>query len=481
MTAVAHPGRNRAAAGDTIAADMTGDEGLRGLSSGRVVRLDGVSPGTVLIAGGRIEAVVPERVTLPGVIDVGDLVVSPGLVDSHVHVHAPGRDWEGFDTATKAAAAGGVTTIVDMPLNSSPVTTTPAALDAKLSTSEGRRAIDVGFWAGVVPGNAADLAALARAGVLGGKAFLVHSGIDEFPQVGERELREAMPVLRDFGLPLLAHAELDIGLDAGPDVARRPDAPSPAGPRSYAGYLASRPPAWENAAIDLLIALCRETRCPVHIVHLASAGAIPAIRRAREDGLPLTVETCPHYLCLEAEAIPDGATQFKCAPPIRGRANREALWAALFDGVIDAIVSDHSPCPPAMKLAGRGDFLDAWGGIASLQHGLPVIWTEAARRGARLEQLSGWMSAAPARLAGRHRSKGRLAAGYDADLVVWDPDEPFTVTADMLHYRHRVSPFVGAALRGRVRRTFVRGHEVYDGQGHPAGAIGRVMLHREAA
>jgi allantoinase len=290
-------------------------------------------------------------------------------------------------------------------------------------------------------------------------------------------------------LPLLAHAELDIGLeigieiglDAGPDAARHPGAPSPPDPRSYAGYLASRPPAWENAAIDLLIALCRETRCPVHIVHLASAFAVPAIRRAREEGLPITVETCPHYLCLEAEAIPDGATQFKCAPPIRDRDNREGLWAALFDGVIDAVVTDHSPCPPAMKLADRGDFRAAWGGIASLQHGLPVMWTEAARRGARLEQLSAWMSAAPARLAGRHRSKGRLAAGCDADLVVWDPDEPFTVAGDGLHYRHRLSPYVGAALRGRVHRTFVRGREIYDGRGHPAGAVGRVLLHREAA
>ena len=443
---------------------------IRGISSRRVVRADGVSPGTVLIDGGRIEAVLPERVALPDVIDVGDLVVSPGLVDAHVHVNEPGRtEWEGFATATRAAAAGGVTTIVDMPLNASPVTTARVALDAKLAATEGQRGVDVGFWAGVVPGNAAALIDLARAGVLGGKAFMVPSGIDEFAHVGERELREAMPVLRDHGLPLLAHAEIDLG------------APAPADPRSYAGYAASRPRAWEDAAIALLIDLCRETRCPVHVVHLASATAVDAIRRARDEGLPLTVETCPHYLCLEAGAIPDGATQFKCAPPIRDRENREALWAALFEGVIDAIVSDHSPCPPAMKLSERGDFMAAWGGIASLQHGLPVVWTEAARRGARLDQLSAWMSAAPARLAGRHRSKGRIAPGYDADLVVWDPDEPFTVAADGLFYRHHISPYVGASLRGRVHRTFLRGREVYDGQGHPAGPIGRVLLHREAA
>jgi allantoinase len=358
-----------------------------------------------------------------------------------------------------------------MPLNASPVTTRRAALDAKIAASAGQCAVDVGFWAGVVPGNAADLVDLARAGVLGGKAFMVSSGIDEFLPVGDRELREAMPVLRDHGLPLLVHAELDLGAEAGDP---------PGNPRSYAGYLASRPPAWEHAAIDLLIALCRETRCPVHIVHLASAGAIDAIRRARDEGLPLTVETCPHYLCLDAGAIADGATHFKCAPPIRETENRERLWAALFEGVIDAIVSDHSPCPPAMKLAERGDFLAAWGGIASLQHGLAVVWTDAARRGARLDQLSAWMSAAPARLAGRHRSKGRLSAGFDADVVVWDPDEPFTVTADALYYRHPISPYVGAALRGRVHRTFLRGHEIYDGHGHPAGPIGRALLHREA-
>ncbi len=447
---------------------------IRGISSRRVVRPDGVSPGTVLFAGEVIETVVPERLAMPDVLDVGDLVVSPGLVDAHVHVNEPGRtDWEGFATATRAAAAGGVTTIVDMPLNASPVTTRRAALDAKIAASAGQRAVDVGFWAGVVPGNTAELADLARAGVLGGKAFMVPSGIDEFPSVGERELREAMPVLRDHGLPLLAHAELDLGAQAAGD--------GPGDPRSYAGYLASRPPAWEHAAIDLLIALCRETRCPVHIVHLASAGAIDAIRRARDEGLPLTVETCPHYLCLDAGAIADGATHFKCAPPIRGTENRERLWAALFEGVIDAIVSDHSPCPPAMKLAERGDFLAAWGGIASLQHGLAVVWTDAARRGARLDQLSAWMSAAPARLAGRHRSKGRLSAGFDADVVVWDPDEPFTVTADALYYRHPISPYIGAALRGRVHRTFLRGHEIYDGHGHPAGPIGRALLHREAA
>jgi allantoinase len=424
----------------------------------------------VLFAGERIEAVVPGIAGEAGVVDVGDLAVSPGLVDSHVHMNEPGRtEWEGIETATQAAAAGGVTTVVDMPLNSSPVTTTRAALEAKIAASEGKRFTDVGFWAGVVPGNAGDLGPLAEAGVLGGKAFMVHSGIDEFPHVTAADLRAAMPVLRDHGLPLLAHAELDLGAPAGGD------------PRSYAAYVASRPPAWEDAAIRLLIDLCRKTRCAVHVVHLASASAIEPIRQAKADGLPLTVETCPHYLCLEAEAIPDGATQFKCAPPIRDRATRDRLWQALFDGVIDAIVTDHSPCPPAMKGLGRGDFRAAWGGIASLQHALPIVWTEAARRGARLEQVARWMSAAPARLAGVGRSKGAIAPGFDADLVVWDPDATVTVEAAALRYRHKISPYVGSTLRGRVHRTILRGRDLFDGNGYPAGPAGRTLLHRSEA
>jgi allantoinase len=443
---------------------------MRGVTSSRVVLPDGVAPATVLFAGERIEAIVPERLTTaPGVLDAGNLVVSPGLVDAHVHVNEPGRTgWEGFETATRAAAAGGVTTLVDMPLNSSPVTTTRAAFDAKLAASEGKRFVDVGFWAGVVPGNADDLPALARAGVLGGKAFMVHSGIDEFPAAAEADLRAAMPILRDHGLPLLAHAELDLG------------APAVRDPRRYAEYAASRPREWEDEAIRLLVRLCRKTGCAVHVVHLASASAVETIRDAQEEGLPLTVETCPHYLCLEAESVPDGATVFKCAPPIRDRANREALWAALLDGTIDSVVSDHSPCPPSMKGLDSGDFTRAWGGIASLQHGLPAVWTEAGRRGVGLDRMAAWMSAGPARLAGLG-AKGRLAPGCDADVVVWDPDADVTVDADALYYRHRVSPYVGATLRGRVHRTIVRGREVYDGHGHPAGPIGKALLHRSEA
>jgi allantoinase len=440
---------------------------LRGIASRRVVLDGGVTTATVRFAGERIEAVVPGVVADAGILDVGDLVVSPGLVDSHVHVNDPGRsDWEGFETATRAAAAGGVTTVVDMPLNSSPVTTTLEALAAKLAAAEGKRYVDVGFWAGVVPGNARELATLAEAGVLGGKAFLVPSGIDEFPAVTEADLRAAMPVLRDHGLPLLAHAELDLGAPAAGD------------PRSYAAYVASRPAAWEDAAIRLLIDLCRDTRCAVHVVHLASASAIAAIRAAKTEGLPLTVETCPHYLAIEAEGIPDGATQFKCAPPIRDRATRERLWQALLDGVIDAVVTDHSPCPPAMKQLERGDFGAAWGGIASLQHALPVVWTEASRRGVRLEQLARWMSTAPASIAGLDRSKGRIAPDLDADLVVWDPDATVKIEASSLRYRHQVSPYIGSTARGRVHRTILRGREIFDGHGYPAGPIGRDLLYR---
>jgi allantoinase len=430
---------------------------------------DGVGPGTVLIAGERIEALVPGRLTIPDVVDLGDLVISPGLVDSHVHVNEPGRtEWEGFETATRAAAAGGVTTIVDMPLNCIPVTTTRGAFEVKLAATAGRRYVDVGFWGGVVPGNARDLAALANAGVLGCKAFMVPSGIDEFPHATERDLLEALPVLKEHGLPLLAHAELDLGATV-----------SEANAQAYRGYLQSRPAAWEDEAIRLLVKLCRQTRCHVHVVHLSSASSLETVRQAKAEGLPFTVETCPHYLCLEAEQVPDGATHFKCAPPIREHENRERLWQALFDGVIDFIVSDHSPCTPHLKLPEQGDFHAAWGGIASLQLGLPAVWTEGRRRGATLVQLSRWMSTGPATFAGLAKRKGQIAPGFDADLVVWDPDEAFAVRPEALFFRHKVSPYLGTELMGRVHQTFLRGRQVYDGVGHPAGPIGKALLHRD--
>ncbi len=424
------------------------------LRSRRLVTPEGLRDGAVLIEDAVIAGIVsPEEV--PGdcpVEDVGEAVVMAGLVDSHVHVNEPGRThWEGFETATRAAAAGGITTLVDMPLNSVPVTTTQPAFDEKLRAADGKLWVDCGFYAGLIPGSAPDLEPLLDAGVLGVKAFLVHSGIDEFPNATEADLRAAMPLLARRSVPLLVHAELDLGAPAWMDD-----------PRSYAAYLASRPRAWENEAIALLIDLCRAYRARVHVVHLSSSDAVPLLRAARAEGLPLTVETCPHYLCFAAETIPDGDTRFKCAPPIRERANREHLWAALRDGVLDFVVSDHSPAPPALKLLDAGDFRRAWGGIASLQLGLPAVWTAARARGFAVTDLARWMGQGPARFLGLEDRKGVLAAGRHADLVVWNPEATFTVEPSKLHHRHKPTPYAGQQLCGVVEKTLLRGKTVYE-------------------
>lgn len=447
------------------------------IRSRRVLLPDGLREAAVVVRGERIERVVPPEALEPGlpVEDAGDDVVLPGLVDSHVHVNEPGRtEWEGFETATRAAAAGGVTAIVDMPLNSMPVTTTARAFERKREAAEGKLHVDVGFWGGVVPGNAAELGLLGRAGALGAKAFLCHSGIDDFPMAAEADLREAMPAMERAGLPLLAHAELEVPAALADEAAAKADGD----PRRYETYLASRPKAWEDAAMALLVRLCRATRCRVHVVHLSSASAIPILRDARAEGLPITVETCPHYLCLESEEIPDGDTRFKCAPPIREHANREALWAALAEGVIDFVVSDHSPCTPELKKLERGDFMAAWGGIASLQLALPALYTEAKRRGIGLERVAQWLSHGPAAFAGIADRKGGIAPGLDADLVVWDPDAAFRVEEHALRFRNKVSPYLGRELSGRVLATWVRGRKVFDGEGFAAGAAGRMLLHR---
>ena len=439
-----------------------------GLKSTRVVGPRGMEPATVVVVDGRIEAVETGDVGLAETRDLGELVLAPGLVDCHVHVNEPGRsEWEGFETATRAAAAGGVTAIVDMPLNCLPVTTNRAALAVKLAACAGKCCIDIGFWGGVVPGNAEALEGLAAGGALGCKAFLVHSGIDEFPNATERDLRQALPVLKDAGLPLLAHAELEL------------DGPATTGDaRAYATYLASRPAAWEDAAIRLLVELCRETRCAVHIVHLSAASSLPLLRRAKEEGLPITVETCPHYLCFEAEGIADGATEYKCAPPIREHENREALWQGLLDGAIDFVITDHSPCLPALKCKPAGDFGAAWGGIASLQLGLSALWSEASRRGATPADLSRWMSEAPARFAGLGGKKGRIARGYDADFVVWDPDARFAVGESALFFRHPVSPYLGRELAGGVRETWLRGQRIFADGTHSPAPLGVPLLGR---
>ncbi|MCA8942309.1 MAG: allantoinase AllB [Planctomycetes bacterium] len=437
------------------------------IRSERVVTRGGVGPATIVVDGERIASVEDTTPTGIPVEDVGALVVSPGLVDCHVHVNEPGRtDWEGFTTATRAAAAGGVTTIVDMPLNCTPVTTDAGALRQKLEACRGQLAVDVGFWAGVVPGNADQLPELAAAGVLGAKAFLCDSGIDDFPMSTRDDLLAAMPRLRDAGLPLLAHAEL----------ASNASECAP-GSRSHRAWLESRPPRWEVAAIELLVELCRTTGCAVHIVHLSAAAALPTLRAARAEGLPITVETCPHYLCLAAEQIPDGATSFKCAPPIRDEANREALWAALRAGDIDFVISDHSPCTPGLKHVDDGDFGRAWGGISSLSLGLANVWTEARRRGFALDDLARLMSTAPAHFAGLADRKGSIASGYDADLCIWDPDATFEVDVDHLHFRHKLSPYLGRSLTGAVRATWLRGVRVFDGQSFGA-PTGRTQLHR---
>ena len=433
----------------------------------RVVLPEGVRPASVHVAGGRIVAVRGfEDTGGAPVVDAGDAVLMPGLVDTHVHVNEPGRTgWEGFETATRAAAAGGVTTLVDMPLNSIPATTSVAGLREKLAAA-GRCRVDVGFWGGVVPGNEAELRPLHAAGVLGFKCFLAPSGVDEFGHVGEADLRRAMPVLAELGAPLLVHAELPAPLERAAASLAGED------PSRYATYLRSRPPEAETEAIGMMIRLCREFGTRVHIVHLAAAEALPMLREARAEGLPITVETCPHYLHFAAEEIRDDALEWKCAPPIRDRGNQALLWNALAAGDLDLVASDHSPCPPAMK---AGDWFAAWGGIASLQLGLPVMWTGARARGMGPERLAAWMSAAPARLAGL-AAKGAIEVGRDADLVVWEPDAEVVVSPGTLHHRHKVTPYAGGVFAGAVRTTYVRGVPVYDRGRFPGEPAGRILL-----
>ena len=424
------------------------------LRSRRVVMTDSIVPATIHVENGTITAVGPYETQQP-VTDLGEHVILPGLVDTHVHINEPGRtEWEGFETATRAAAAGGITTLIEMPLNSIPATTTPAAFEEKLRAAEGKLAVDTGFWGGVVPGNDAELEPLWRAGVFGFKCFLSPSGVDEFPNVTEAHLRDAMPVLRRLDAPLLVHAELPARL-------------RPALGGEYRDWLSSRPPEAEWEAIALIIRLARETRARVHIVHLCAAGALPLIDFAKSEGVAITVETCPHYLVFAAEEIPAGATEFKCAPPLRSSDNRERLRRALKLGHIDLVASDHSPAPPEKK---HGDFETAWGGIASLELSLPAMMTllnspvEIARH----------MANGPARLAGLEH-KGRIAAGFDADLVVWDAEAEWICDPARLHQRHKLTPYAGRSMRGRVRATYLRGEKIYDDGDFRSPVLGRVL------
>lgn len=444
---------------------------------GRRVLVDGaLAPRAIHIAAGRIAAVAGYDDVPAGcpVTDAGDDVVMAGVVDTHVHVNEPGRtEWEGYATATRAAAAGGVTTLVDMPLNSVPPTTTAAGFAAKRAAAAGQCHIDVAFWGGVVPGNTGELEPLAAAGARGFKCFLVPSGVDEFPHVDEAALRPAMQRLADLGVPLLVHAELPGPIEA---AERAQAGLSAAERRRYVHYLQSRPRAAEDRAVELMIRLARDTGARVHIVHHASADSLAALERARDAGLPITAETCPHYLHFAAEDIPDGATAFKCAPPIREAENRERLWDGLARGVLDQIVSDHSPCAPGLKRLEEGDFAAAWGGIAGLQLGLPVAWTNARARGHDVAAVARWMCEVPARLAGLADRKGRIAAGLDADLVAWDPDAALAVDPAALHHRHPVTPYAGARLRGVVHTTWSRGAIVFDRGRHPAAPSGELLL-----
>jgi len=410
-----------------------------------------------------------------GLRDFGDHVLLPGLVDPHVHINEPGRtEWEGFWTATRAAAAGGVTTLVDMPLNCVPETTNVNALEAKRATARGKTWVDWAAWGGVVRGNAAAIKPMIAAGVPGFKCFLIDSGIDGFAWVDEAELRLALAQLRGSDLPLLAHAEL-----AGPvNEATSALNGTSTDWRRYSKYLASRPGMAEMDAIAMLIGLAEEFQTPVHIVHLSCAAALTMLAMARKRGSPITAETCPHYLWFEAEGIPDGATEYKCAPPIRDAENRERLWKALEDGLIDMVATDHSPCPPAMKRREEGRFDLAWGGVASLGLALPVMWTAMRKRGIAMERVAEWMAAAPAKLAGVAGRKGVLAAGADADFLIFDPDAAWTVAPEHLHFRHKLSPYLGAELRGCVLETWLRGEKVYGADGFMGEARGRELVRR---
>ena len=429
----------------------------------RTVAPDGERALAVGVKDGTIVAVEPLEagLTADRVVQLADdEILMPGLVDSHVHVNDPGRtEWEGFASATRAAAAGGVTTIVDMPLNSIPPTVDVAALDVKRKTAAGQAYVDVGFWGGAVPGNLADLRPLHEAGVFGFKCFLLHSGVEEFAPLDGAGLEAAMRKLAAFDGLLIVHAEDAHAID---------DAPQPHGGR-YADFLASRPRDAENRAVQQVVDLARATGCRVHVLHVSSAEALPILAGARRDGVRVTAETCPHYLSFTAEDIPDGATQYKCCPPIRERGNRELLWHGLRDGTLDLVVSDHSPSTVELKRLDEGDFGTAWGGISSLQLSLPAVWTEARRRGFDLVDVARWMCRAPAAQTGMRR-KGRIAVGCDADLAVLAPEETFVVDARRLHHRNAITPYSGRELAGVVRSTWLRGTRI-DLDAEPRGRL----------
>ena len=427
-----------------------------GIRSKRIVLPGETREALLMIKHGKIHDILPwsAEVTNYPIENVGDSVVMPGIIDSHVHINEPGRtEWEGFNTATKAAAAGGITTLVDMPLNSTPVTTNVANFQRKIHAAQNQVHVNCGFWGGVVPDNEGDLEALLDAGALGLKAFLTHSGIDDFPDTNESHLRKALLILKKHDKPLLVHCELS---DTLPD-----NHPLLLNPRSYQAYLSSRPDNWEMSAIELMIRLCRETEARVHIVHLSAADALPMIRAARKEGLPLTVETAQHYLFFESENIPDGDTRYKCAPPIRSKANQEKLWEALKTGDIDFIATDHSPAPPELKELQSGNFLKAWGGISGLQFALPAVWTKGRLKGFTTQDISRLMSSNIAHFLDLP-SKGKIAISADADLTVWNPEKIFHGGDSTIWHRHPVTPYAGQELSGEVEQTWLKGYKIFD-------------------
>ena len=433
--------------------------------SQRVLTPKGERPAAILIQEEKIMDVVSisEISSDCPVEDMKNDVVMPGLVDTHVHINEPGRtDWEGFETATKAAAAGGITTLVDMPLNCIPVTTTVDALNHKIAATKNQLWVDCGFYGGLIPDNLQDIESLADAGVLGFKAFLSHSGIDEFPNINEKHLREALPIFANKGIPVLVHAELENGATQSEDHS------------TYKSFQDSRPKSWENNAVKLLIQLNKEFDARIHIVHLSSADILAEIAQTRNDGYPISVETCPHYLHFSSEHISDGDTRFKCAPPIWESDNKEKLWSGLENGLINFITSDHSPCTAELKNLEVGDFEKAWGGISSIQFTLPVIWTECKTRGYSMDQLINWMSKQPAKFIGKDQQKGQISPGFDADLVCWNPDEKYIIQKEAIHHKNKLTPYEGESLYGVVNATFLRGQKVYENGeflGNPTGKI----------
>ena len=442
------------------------------LQSKNVVIAGEIKPATIEINGELISAIHPYGHVLScPVEDFGEQVIMPGLVDSHVHINEPGRtEWEGFNTATQAAAAGGITALVDMPLNCIPVTTTKAAFEEKLAAVDDKLWVDCGFWGGVIPQNIADLDELLNAGVLGVKSFLIDSGIAEFPNVEAKDIRAAMPILAKHDVPYLIHAEMDCGTGKDVEITKE-----------YNSFLASRPKSWENDAISLMVDMARESKekgdnCKVHIVHLSSDEALDSIAQAKREGLHFSAETCPHYLTIASENIPDGKTLFKCCPPIRENDNREHLWQAISDGRLDFIVSDHSPCTPELKHIDTGDIAKAWGGISALQFGISLIWTEAKERGFTLVDIARLMSEQTAKFAGLDSIKGAIKVGHHADFLVFDPNQSYTITNEMIKHKHHITPYAGRTVYGQVQHTFVRGHHVYQHDQFINAPVGKPLL-----